>query len=188
MYSRESAEREKKTMTVEEMIKKYRISLAYGKDGMIQILEAKRIKADKMLDEVLSHKPEIMAILNAEKEAKEKAIAERTAKINAIEGLKEINAAIEEHERFHYKFNAAMAKGDGRMPAYPNTDIKAMKAKYPRAAAYLKAEDFALSDHYTKSTIGKKALDRIINGENYEQVLADMGKEWSDYCNKHMWD
>lgn len=170
------------------MIKKYRITLAHGKDGMIQILEVERIKADKMIDEVRSHKPEIMEILNAEKEAKEKAIAERTAKINAIEGLKEINAAIEEHERFHYKFNAAMERGDGLLPEIPESNIGELKAKYPRAAAYLKAESYKLSANYAKASAGRKALERIINGENYEQVLDDMEKEWSDYCNEHMWD
>lgn len=177
-------------MTATEMIKKYRISLAYGKgrEGMIRIADARRIKADKMLEEVHAHKPEIMAILTAEKEAKEKAIAERTAKINAIEGLNEIKAAIAEHELYHDAFNAAMERGDGQLPARPESNIGEMKAKYPRAAAYLKAENYEYSENYAQASAGRKARERIINGEDYEQVLADMEKEWSDYCNEHVWD
>lgn len=190
MYSRESTEREKNIMTATEMIEKYRISLACGKgrEGMIQIKEARRIKADKMLEEVLAHKPEIMAILTAEKEAKEKEAAERTAKINAIEGLNEIKVAIAEHELYHDEFNAAMERGDGRLPSRPESNIGEMKAKYPRAAAYLKAENYEYSANYAQASAGRKARERIINGEDYEQVLTDMEKEWSDYCNEHVWD
>ena len=173
-------------MTAAEMIKKYDIRLAT--EGRIGIYNANRAKKDKMLDTIFAAKPEIIAVLTAEKEAAEKAAAERKAKIDAIEGLNELKAAIDEHERYYYDFNAAMERGDGRLPARPTSSVRETAEKYPRAAAYLKAESYEYSANYAKSGAGKKARERIINGEDYEQVLADMEKEWSEYCNEHVWD
>lgn len=181
-------QKEKETMTASEMIKDYNITLDPVKPGMLRAYNVKKIKADNAGKKITEAKPEIMAILTAEKEAKEKEAAERTAKINAIEGLNEIKVAIAEQERFHDAFNAAMERGDGRLPSRPESNIGEMKAKYPRAAAYLKAENYEYSANYAQASAGRKARERIINGEDYEQVLTDMEKEWSDYCNEHVWD
>ena len=176
-------------MTVAEMVKKYNIKLADG--GRIGIYNANCAKKDKMVDTIIAAKPEIIAYLTAEKEATEKAAAERKAKIDAIEGLKELEAAIAEHENYHYKFNRMMEDegNDGvNPPIRPQSNIRELKLKYPRAAAYIEAKSYEYSANYAKSGAGRNACERIINGEDYEQVLADMEKEWSDYCNEHIWD
>lgn len=176
-------------MTVEEMVRKYNVKLASG--GRIGIYNADRAKKDKMVDIIVAAKPEIVAYLTAEKEATERAATERKAKIAAIEGLKEIQDAIMEHENYRYKFNRMMEDefNDGvNPPTKPQSDIGALKKKYPRAAAYLKADSYAMAANYAKAGAGSTARERIINGEDYEKVIADMEKEWSDYCNEHIWD
>lgn len=30
--------------------------------------------------------------------------------------------------------------------------------------------------------------ERILNGEDYKQAIADMKKEWCDYCEEHVFD
>lgn len=176
-------------MTIAEMIQKYDIRIASG--GRIGVYNAARAKRDKMLNEIFAVKPEIIAYLNAEKEAIEKAAAERMAKIKVIKGLEEIQAAIEEHENYHYRFNRMMEDegNDGvNPPVRPQSNIEEMKKKYPCAAAYLKAKSYENSANYAKSGAGRTARDRIINGDDYEKAIADMEKEWSDYCDEHMWD
>lgn len=95
-------------MTPQEMIKRYQITFAPNDDTKLMLRGVKRVKAEGMLDEVTAHKAEIIAILTAEREAAEKAAAEREAKIAAIEGLDEIYAAIEEHDRHRAAFEHAM--------------------------------------------------------------------------------
>lgn len=172
-------------MTAQEFINKYRLVLI----GENNIASCKYPDSSLEANEdFLRFRPEIFAILRAEKEAKKKALAElradtdlkmrayfrfppsaqkaldeRKAKIRAIEGLDELRYAPKELE-------------------------ERIKAEYPRAAAYLKAESYSLSENDGKFTAGKKAVDRIINGEDYAAVIADMEKEWSDYCRERVCD
>ncbi len=60
----------------------------------------------------------------------------------------------------------------------PAHDIPAMLAKYPRAAAYLKAEAWARGAHYAKVAAGKAALEKIIQGEDFAAALAEMEAAW----------
>lgn len=134
---------------------------------------------------------EIKAHLIAEQEAQRAAAAAREAKIAAIEGLKEIKTAIYDRQRYRREFNAMMDDefNDGaRAPKLPTADVDALLAKYPRAAAYIKAENYSYAAHDVKSMSGAKALEKIINGEDYAAALADMEAEWSAYVNEHMWD
>jgi len=127
----------------------------------------------------------------ADKAASEKAIAERKAKTAAIEGLEEIRSAIHAAEQYHRDFNRMMDDeyNDGvNPPERPTTNIAELKARYPRAAAYLVAESYSYADHYVKAGAGKRAVERIINGEDYNKVLADMKAEWDAHCAEHIWD
>ena len=71
---------------------------------------------------------------------------------------------------------------------YPEHDIAALKEKYPRAAAFLLAESWEYMPHYMRSTAGIKAKERIINGEDYTEVIKDMKAEWDEYIKDHRWD
>ena len=128
---------------------------------------------------VVAHKQQIMEYL-LEKE--------RTAAQEAqIEGLAELEAASEAVLRHREAFVRAWEQGDGVLPAAPQVtpeDVEALEKRYPRAAAYRKALSGSLAAHDVKAAAYSKALDRIINGEDYEKALADAEAEWLAYCNK----
>lgn len=74
------------------------------------------------------------------------------------------------------------------MPTKPAVSITELYEKYPKAAAMLQAEAYSSASNVAKSSAGRKARERIIDGEDYTQVIADMEKEWTDYCDEHVWD
>lgn len=170
--------------------------ITYGpNEGKMQIVpetpEGKKICGEIGKGMWREEAQEIKAYLIAERDAKAAAAAAREAKIAAIEGLKEIKTAIYDRQRYRREFNAMMDDefNDGaRAPKLPTADIDALMAKYPRAAAYIKAENYSYAEHDVKSAAGKKALDKIINDEDYTAALAEMEAEWSAYCTNHMWD
>ena len=73
-------------------------------------------------------------------------------------------------------------------PQKPVDDIAALKAQYPAAAAYLKAEAYEYASHYAKSAAGRKAKQAIADGANYGEALAQMEAEWQAHCEEHIWD
>lgn len=173
-------------MTGKEMIQRYNLYLS--EDGtQIGTHYMSTVKREGMLEALKAAKPEIIAILKSEKEAAETAANERKAKIAAIEGLKELEAAREAAEEYHNKFSKAMDSEDERFPQKPNINIAELTAKYPRANAYLTAESWSMAANYAKSAAGRKALERIIEGEDYGTVIAEMNREWNAYCNEHIW-
>ena len=141
-----------------------------------------------------AHKPEIMEyLLKKEKQAEEDAqkARERQAKIEAIEGLKELEAANEALLNYREAFNRAIENDDAIFPSKPSITpegIEALRKKYPRAAAYRKAEAGSLAANYAQASAYKKALERIINGDDYEKALADADAEWKAYLDEHIWD
>lgn len=175
-------------MTASELIKKYNITLSPNSDDKVVIRNTELAKADNIIDDVIASKGEIISILKAEAEAERNKIREELAKIDAIEGLAEIRDAIVEHNRYWEKFNYAVEHGTGILPSKPKTDSADLMAKYPRAAAYLKADEYAKAANDAKAAAGKKARERIINGEDYDKAIADMDSEWTSYCNKNIWD
>ena len=66
--------------------------------------------------------------------------------------------------------------------------IEALRKKYPRAAAYRKAEAGSLAANYVQASAYEKALERIINGDDYEKALVDADAEWKAYLDEHIWD
>ena len=174
-------------MEIKEIIEKYEIK----KVGSDKISCCKKALSDGMIDTIKARKSDIIAYIDA-KEAEEKAAFEdRQRKISEIEGLAEINKAIYELEKWHYEFRNSFdgesggGVGVGKKPEY---DFEAMYRRYPRAAAYLKADKMALSENYSKSKFGREAREKIINGEDYEQALKEADEKWNAYCEKHMWD
>ena len=169
---------------------------AYIKDGILAfkgieciILNGKKTK----LSGLKITAEEATAITNAiaESEAEENAEYNlRQNSINAIEGLKEIEAAIDEHDKYHRDFNRRMENENLSSIgiATPKSDIEALKTLYPRATAYLKALSFSNGANYARRSAGDKAVKRIVNGEDYTTVIADMESEWSASCAEHVWD
>lgn len=172
---------------LQELIKTCRIE--DGGDGNLRIWN--KTQGAKRLDEIKAHKAEILAYFAAERTAVETARIDRQAKIDAIEGLKEIKNAIDAAQRYTRAFERMMAdeNNDGaNPPSKPKTDVAALMTQYPVAAAYLQAESYANSSHFVQAAAGRKALERIINGEAHAEVLATMQAEWNAHLDKAMWD
>ena len=177
-------------MTTQELIKRYRISLKLDEQG--QPTGNLVCRADKSdLAAIKAAKPEIVAALLAQREAGLRAEQERQAKIDAIPGLREIEAARTDLVNWKLEFDASFdgenGGGVGVRPK-PKYDMDALHAKYPRAKAYLDAMDFAESANDAKSAAGRKALDAIISGENYERAVSTMEAEWKSHAASHIWD
>ena len=173
---------------IAEIIAKFGLKLGY-KDGKPGFRITERV-SPKQIEQIKALKDEIIDELVKREAAEKAAAAAREAKIKAIEGLAEIQDAINAEIDYHNEFNRRMENEaqSSFLPAKPEANSKDLRAKYPRAAAYVKAENWVYSGHFAKVAAGRKALERIINGENYEQVLADMEAEWSAHCKEHMWD
>lgn len=129
-------------------------------------------------------------VLIAEIKAIENEKAEREAKIQAIEGLEELKAAIAAKEQYEYERQKRWESESlsSILPEPPKVDVEALKIKHPRAWAYIRAEGWANARHYAKAAAGRVALERIINGDDHDQVIADMEAEWNAYTEQHIWD
>lgn len=178
-------------MNTQELIQRYRIALKIDEHGQ-PTGNLVVYRADKAaLAAIKAAKPEIVATLLAQRKTGLRAEQERQAKIDAIPGLREIGAAradlVNWKLEFDTSFDGENGGGVGVRPK-PKYDMDALNAKYPRAKAYLDAQDFAESDNDVKAAAGRKALDAIINGENYEQAIDTMNSEWAAYCESHLWD
>lgn len=176
-------------MTIEEMIKNYSITLADG--GRIRMGNGRRVELDNALDTIKARKPEIIAYLQAQKATAEEAAAQRKAKINAIEGLDALYDAMNAAAEYYDAFNRMMddPDNDGAFPPKkPDVTPAEVSAKYPRAAAYVKAETWSRAAHYAKAASGQKALEAIINGADYASAIEAMEAEWTAYCNERIWD
>lgn len=178
-------------MNTQDLIQRYRIALKLDEHG--QPTDTLLVyRADKAaLTAIKAAKPEIVAILLAQREAGLRAEQERQAKIDAIPGLREIEAARTDLVNWKLEFDASFdgenGGGVGVRPK-PKYDMDALHAKYPRAKAYLSAQDYANSENDAKSAAGRKALDAIINGENYEWAVSTMESEWKGHVASHIWD
>ncbi len=170
------------TMTITEAISRYSIMLHEDGDK----LRCARPKAQADAQWIIAHKAEIIAELRRRQEQAAAAAREHQARIDAIEGLRELQAALNAHDAYRRAFAHMMDDGqnDGiRPPAVPASSIEELRARYPRAAAYIKADAWACAEHYAKAAAGRKALERIIQGDDYAAALADMEAEWAAYCN-----
>jgi predicted RNase H-like HicB family nuclease len=88
---------------------------------------------------------------------------------NRIEGLREIKRAIALEERYQFAFEKMMEdpSNDGaNPPEKPEISSEELKKKYPRAAAYLKADD--------EGWIGIDFAKRILDGEDHEVIMQEM--------------
>lgn len=106
-------------------------------------------------------------------------IAERTAKIAAIEGLDELKAARSAWVNYH-QAKQEFERGDREfedVPAYNPGEYAALSKKYRRATAYLAAEGWIRTGDPIKVRLGSRAEEQILNGEDPETVLEYMRRE-----------
>ena len=147
-----------------------------------------RDKAVKLLKAHPAEMQEIKAALMAE-EAEERETAERRRNFRAaIPGLKKLEAAKEEQAAYREAFSRAVDSGDGIYPAKPKSDPEELSARYPMAAAMLHAESYSRAANYRKASAGRKAVERILDGDDWEKAVSDMEAEWKEAVSEHMWD
>lgn len=129
-------------------------------------------------------KNEIVSYLGQVEAEARRTAEEREAKIQSIEGLAELEKAIEAEREYRRAFNRMMDDeyNDGAFcPSKPAETPTQISARYPRAAAYVQARKWKNSANFDKSAAGEKALEAIINGEDYEMAINNMMREW-DAC------
>jgi hypothetical protein len=166
-----------KNMAIDKFVDHFRISLASNGRDLIVKQNIPQWRACATV--CVGRKAEAVEYLKA-KAAAEKAEREARRPENIIAGLSELRSAIDKIAAYDAAYNRAWESGDVRYPNAPDIDLDNLKAKYPRAAAYLKAEDWSCATHYAKSVAGDKARRRILAGEDYVKVIEDMEKEWED--------
>lgn len=188
-------------MTAEELADRYSCKLQLefkdGKTvptGAFYVDNHRLMRQEGAYDEIARHKDEIKALLLKRHDDEIRALEERKDKIASIPGLKEIEDALEDltqwNEQFNRSFDERYGPGCGGLGvrSKPQYDLDAMRAQYPRAAAYLKMRDWSRKEFIEQSIIGKKALEKIINDDNWEQAVADAEKELDDYITAHILD
>lgn len=166
-----------------DLIKKYKIQI-YGDK-----LRVYNKPSDDDANFIRQNRDEFFTVIEEQKRIEKLEIEERRRKIEEIEGLTEIELAKDDlnkwYEEFEDSFSDCGGLGVRKKPSY---NFDEMSEKYPRAAAYLKAKEYADSANFMKSSIGEKAVEAIINNEDFQSVICQMEKEWSDYADEHMFD
>lgn len=176
---------------IAELVKKYKIYEPKTKKGMLSV-DKSISKAPEDISFVKEHKQEILDYLHEEEARREetfKKYAEETKAWKASIGLDKLEEAIRTFNEQKEAFDRAFEIGDGRYPAYPDANkVKEIRTMYPVANAYLTAESWSCAAHHVKSSAGRKAKERIRNGEDYAKVLEEMEAEFKAYCEEHIWD
>ena len=152
-------------MTTQKMIEKYYITL--GQNGKICVRPITKLTPDQVA-EITAAKPEIVAILIAEKKAKETARKAREAGIAAIPGLELLRSTLNAREGYRHALTETMEneENDGvQLPARPTSDPTALAAQYPLAALWLRTEDYLCASNYRKLAAGQTAQTLILGGE-----------------------
>lgn len=106
-----------------------------------------------------------------------------------IEGLNELRNAIDMEENYRYNVRCMVENeyNDGANSVKkPMVTVAEIAKKYPRASAYIKAEEWANGNNYTRSTAGRKAMEKIVNGQDYNEAITAMENEWNTYCLRSM--
>ena len=175
-------------MTIKELSEKYDIELVTAGANKGKLFIPRPPKDASVLEEIKEKREKIIEfILLREKEEKE-AFERRNQLISQIEGLAEITNAREALAEWQAAFNRSFRDvgglGVGPKPEY---DFEESYARYPRAAAYLKAKKEADKSNYEIASIGKKALEEVIFGD-YEKAMREMEEELSKFTERHAWD
>lgn len=175
-------------MEVKDLIKKYNLQ-AVEKDGKMMVHTRLRVPAEDVAA-IKENREEILKEILDAKEQRDRAYQERQAKIKAIPGLMEIKdelaKAADWRRRFNASFETESGGGWGVGPR-PQYDFEAAFKKYPQAHAYLIAEKEAYKANFELAEIGRRALEKVINGQ-WEEALDDIKRETDEFADRHAWD
>lgn len=171
----------------EQLIKKYNIKLSDDKTKLK--VDGKIGKSSKDTEWLKAHKQEVIDIL-LEREAKEEAAREAyRKKLEAIEGLKELQTCISDWSDYNNAMSRFIDRDcTGAAPVKPAKTVDELKEQYPRAAAYIKADNWSYSAHFYKAMLGERSKKKILDGGNYKTVISDMKAAWKEYTDEHAFD
>lgn len=172
---------------IKKLIETYRIDEADGDRIRVGVSPTKL--SPEEIENIKNHKAEILNYIREERRKAKEAQEAREKKIQAIEGLNEIESCMSAWMEWNEDFRTMMETGRGYMTAErPEITVEELRERYPVADAYLKARREARKTNFELSAIGKKALNRIIEGEDYNEVINDMEQELSKFVASHIWD
>ena len=106
-----------------------------------------------------------------------------------VPGLKELEAAYDDEDRYRREFSKMMSDGDNDGDRPPKPVVLAAQTvaqQYPRAAAYLKAEQE--SRKASMAEAGEKAMELIGAGGPLEEATAILEAASKAATVKHAWD
>jgi hypothetical protein len=94
----------------------------------------------------------------------------------AIPGLAELRAAHAAWEKYQRDFSRMMSdeQNDGLNAPAPVANPQEIAAKYPMAATYYKAENYALANNDRKAGAGRAAMTILQNGGSIEEAESIM--------------
>ena len=171
--------------TAREILEHSGLSFALMGDKMAV---SPRDKAVKLVKAHPAEVQEIKAALLAEKAEERETTMRRHNFRSTIPGLKELEVAKAEQAAYREAFARAVDSGDGIYPAKPKSDPAELSAQYPMAAAMLRAESYSCAANYRKASAGRKAVERILDGDDWEKAVSDMEAEWQEAMSENMWN
>lgn len=169
---------------INELIKMYDLVLA-PKDQGFYVRGMANAQKDGAVEEIRGLKDEIKAeLIRRRDDAKAAELAAanaKAAKLDAnVPGLAELRKTQQEWAAYYRKYRYAVDSGSSRVPAKPQiSTVDEVSAKYPVAAAYIKAEEYSMASNDRKATAGRKAMERLERGDDFREVLAEMDR-WAD--------
>lgn len=112
-------------------------------------------------------------------------VQERASTARNVRGLAELRAARNYDDSQRDSFSRSVYGGTGRLTGNPNSHRYATLAKrYPRAAAYLRAESWSVASNDVKAAAGRKAMNAIASGQSYKTAIREMEERWRRHSEK----
>ena len=103
----------------------------------------------------------------------------RQEKIRNIPGIVDLFAARKEWDTYFEEMRVFLRSPiDALPPHMPSTDITALSAQYPQAAAFMDALEFSKDPNEAKSAAGDAALAKILEGADPATAIQEMVVEW----------
>lgn len=163
------------SIDINRLLDRYAISLVPG--DMVKLTADKKTAA-MICPIIKANKPAIVAELKR-REAERKAIkARRDAAYSELrEGIMAIRNAQNALRNDRDYFARCMEQGVSKFKASEPVDLDAIKAQFPAAAAYCKADDMSMKSNYIYAGAGKRAKERMLDGMDWKQALDLMEQE-----------
>lgn len=166
-------------MNIQTIVSKYNVRVLSDGKHIIADREIRNSPNDQKY--LIEHKHEIIEYINHRHD-------EYTKKVMGIDGLEELRKCYAAWDAYYSDCGRWVAnKGCSNPPKKPDVTVDELEERYPWAKTYLEAVTYSFSRNETMSSIGEKAVKRILEGEDQDTVIEEMKDEWARYCDDHVW-